>query len=247
MAVIVLMYHHTPAGEAAGFYDVPLAAFRDQIRVLLDAGVGFIKFSECDRPEYVERGTHVALTFDDGHASNEAAFRFLADCGLKPMAMIVRDWSMRDPRYLSGAALGDLREVCELGAHSATHRALSSLSTNELNDELAASRDYVGSILGAPPGSMALPGGHGGAREIAAALQAGYRLVGNSRPFPHTGRGPSVNRICINRTDDARAPLRLTQSSGAYWAATRARFTATAAARVLLGRKLYGALTALAK
>jgi len=247
MAVIVLMYHHTPAGGAEGFYDVPLAVFRDQIRILLDAGVPFIKFSECDRPEYIERGTHVALTFDDGHASNEAAFRFLADCGVTPMAMIVRDWSMRDPRYLSAAALDDLRDACELGAHGATHRALSSLSDSELADELAASRDYVGTIVGAPPTSMALPGGHGAAREIAAASKAGYQLVGNSRPFPHMRRGPSVNRICINRADSAHAPLRLTERSGAHWAASRARFAATSTARTMLGAKLYGALTALAK
>jgi peptidoglycan/xylan/chitin deacetylase (PgdA/CDA1 family) len=247
MAVIVLMYHHTPAGAAESFYDVPLAVFRDQIRTLLDAGSSFIKFSECDRPEFAERGIHVALTFDDGHASNEAAFRFLADCGVMPMAMIVRDWSVRDPRYLSTAALGDLRNVCELGAHGATHRALSSLSDDELADELAASRDYVGTIVGAPATSMAFPGGHGGAREIAGALMAGYRLVGNSRALPHTRRGASVNRICINRTDDARAPLRLTQKSGAYWAVSRARFAATSATRRMLGPKLYGALTALAK
>ncbi len=247
MAVIVLMYHHTPAGSAEGFYDVPLSVFRDQIRALLDAGVNFIKFSDCNRPEYVERGMHVALTFDDGHASNEAAFRFLADCGVKPMAMIVRDWSMRNPSYLSSAALGDLQSVCELGAHGATHQAMSSLSDSALSDELTASRDFVGTIVGAPATSMAFPGGHGGVREIAAALKAGYRLVGNSRPFPHTRQGPSINRICINRTDDARAPLRLVKKSAAYWATRRARFAATSAARALLGQKLYGALTALAK
>jgi peptidoglycan/xylan/chitin deacetylase (PgdA/CDA1 family) len=247
MAVVVLMYHHTPAGGAEGFYDAPIATFRDQMRAMLDAGVNFINFSDCDRPEYVEHGMHVALTFDDGHASNEAAFRFLADCGVKPTAMIVRDWSMRDPRYLSSAALGDLQSVCELGAHGATHQAMSSLSDSALGDELAASRDYVGSILGASATSMAFPGGHGGAREMAAALKAGYRRVGNSRPFPHTRQGPSINRVCINRTDDARAPLRLTQQSAAYWAARRARFAATAAARAMLGGKLYGALTALAK
>src|ERR1700744_1119386 len=101
MAVIVLMYHHTPQGGAEGFYDVPLGAFRDQMNALADAGASFIKFSECDRPEFVTRGIHVALTFDDGHASNEAAFRWLNDRKVPPMAMIVRDWSSRDPAYLS--------------------------------------------------------------------------------------------------------------------------------------------------
>jgi peptidoglycan/xylan/chitin deacetylase (PgdA/CDA1 family) len=247
MSVIALMYHHTPDGAPEGFYDVPLPLFRDQIKAMLDAGVGFVKFSDADRPEYVERGVHAALTFDDGHASNEAAFQFLADCGVTPMAMIVRDWSRGDSRYLSARALGDLRDVCELGGHGASHRALSLLTPNELADELAASRDYVEGILGAPVAAMALPGGHGGPREIAAALAARFRLVGNSRPFPHARRTPSVNRICINRTHDARAPLRLTQTSAWKWRATEARYAATAAARRLMGPKLYGALTALAK
>ncbi|MDE3176232.1 MAG: polysaccharide deacetylase family protein [Pseudomonadota bacterium] len=248
MAVIVLMYHHTPAGAPEGFYDVGLAAFRDQIRALRDAGVSFVKFSECDRPELARAGTHVALTFDDGHASNAAAFHFLADEGLTPTAFVVRDWSARDPRYLSGRALGDLKGVCELGGHGATHRALTSLADAELDDELAASRDYVGAIVGAGPvKTMALPGGHGGRRELAAALRAGFTLVGNSRPLPHTTPGVGVNRICVNRTHDARAPLRWAQAGALHWTALRARLTATAAGRRLLGESLYGALTALAK
>ena len=247
MAVVVLMYHHTPDGAPEGFYDVPIGVFRDQIRALLDAGLSFVKFSDCGRPEYVERGRHVAITFDDGHASNEAAFRFLAECGVKPAAMIVRDWSARDPHYLSAGALADLAHVCELGGHGASHRALSSLSQGELEGELAASHDYVGAIAGAAPQTMALPGGHGGEREIEAARRAGFSLVGTSRPLPQTRTQASVNRICVNRTHDVSAPLRWAQASATHWAATRTRFAATATARRLLGNRLYGALTALAK
>ncbi len=247
MAVVVLMYHHTPDGAPEGFYDVALSTFRDQIRALLDAGVSFIPFSECGRREYVERGAHVALTFDDGHASNEAAFRFLADYGLKPTAFVVRDWSTRDGRYLSARALGDLKAIIELGGHGATHRALTSLSEAELDDELAASRDYVEGIAAAPVAEMALPGGHGGEREIAAAARAGFRLVGNSRPLPHRRIGLSVNRICINRTHDADAPLLLAQAGALHWGLVGARFAVARTGRRLMGAKLYGALVAMAK
>jgi peptidoglycan/xylan/chitin deacetylase (PgdA/CDA1 family) len=247
MAVVVLMYHHTPDGAPEGFYDVGLATFRDQIRALLDAGVSFIPFSDCARGEYVERGSHVALTFDDGHASNEAAFRFLADCGLRPTAFVVRDWSTRDARYLSARALSDLKSVVELGGHGASHRALTSLSERELADELAASRDYVGAVAGAPIAEMALPGGHGGRREFDAAARAGFRLVGNSRPLPHRSVALSVNRICINRTHDIRAPLRLAQAGALHWKLVGARFSAARAGRRLMGARLYGALVAMAK
>jgi len=209
VAVLVLMYHHTPDGAPEGFYDVGLSTFRDQIAAMRDAGVSFIRFTDCDRPEYVERGVHVALTFDDGHATNEAAFRILADLGLTPMAFIVRD--------------------------------------AELADELAASRDYVGTVSGRPAATMALPGGHGGARELAAAERAGFKLVANSRPLPHRRLGIGVNRICVNRTHDARAPLRWAQAGSLHWTKLRARFAATATARRLMGDRLYGALTALAK
>ena len=247
MAVIVLMYHHTPDGAPEGFYDVGLSTFRDQIAAMRDAGVSFIRFSDCDRPEYVERGLHVSLTFDDGHATNEAAFRILADQGLTPMAFIVRDWSTRDPGYLSARALADLRDICEFGGHGATHRALTSLSAAELADELAASRDYVGTVSGSPLATMALPGGHGGPRELAAAERAGFKLVGNSRPLPHCRLGVGVNRICVNRTHDARAPLRWAQAPALHWTMLRARYAATATGRRLMGDRLYGALTALAK
>lgn len=247
MAVIVLMYHHTPDGAPEGFYDVALSTLRDQIAAMREAGVSFIKFTDCDRAEFVERGAHVAVTFDDGHATNEAAFRVLADAGLTPMAFVVRDWSTRDPRYLSARALGDLSQVCELGGHGATHRALTSLSDAELADELAASRDYVEAIAGRPATAMALPGGHGQTRELAAAERARFRLVGNSRPLPHRRLGIGVNRICVNRTHDAQAPLRWAQASALHWTMLRARYAASATGRRLMGGKLYGALTALAK
>ena len=245
MSVVVLMYHHTPEAPD-GFYDVGFSVFRDQIHALLEAGVSFVKFSECDRPDYVERGHHVALTFDDGHATNEAAFRFLSDYGLLPTAFVVRDWSTRDARYLSARSLSDLKGVCELGGHGASHRALTSLSDLDLADELAASRDFVASLAGAAE-TMALPGGHGGSRELAAAKRAGFRLVGNSRPLPQSRISSSVNRICVNRAHDVKAPLRWVQASGLQWGLQRARFAATATGRRVLGGRLYGALTALAK
>lgn len=245
MSVVVLMYHHTP-DTPEGFYDVSLATFRAQIEALLEAGVSFVKFSDCDRADFVERGRHVALTFDDGHATNETAFRFLADYGLMPTAFVVRDWSTRDARYLSARALSDLKHVAEMGGHGASHRALTSLSDRDLADEMAASRDFTASVGGAAD-TMALPGGHGGARELAAARRAGFRLVGNSRPLPQGRLSDSVNRICVNRTHDVKAPLRWVEASGLHWTLKRARFAATATGRRWLGGRLYGALTALAK
>ena len=93
MSVLILMYHHTPSGAPETYFDVSLAMLRDQIRALQDAGFGFIRFSQCNEPRFVNHGVHVALTFDDGHATNDEAFRFLSDNGVTPAAMIVKNWS----------------------------------------------------------------------------------------------------------------------------------------------------------
>jgi peptidoglycan/xylan/chitin deacetylase (PgdA/CDA1 family) len=223
-----------------------LSTLRAQVEALGQAGAHFIAFSECGRRDYVEHGLHVAVTFDDGHASNASAFGFLADAGVTPSAFVVRDWSQRDGRYLSAAALGDLKGVVELGGHGATHRALDRLTPGELADELAASRDYVQAIAGAVA-TMALPGGHGGERELAAAARAGFTLVGNSRALPHRRLGPSVNRLCVHSGHDAQAPLQWLEASAWRWSLAQARLAATSTGRRLMGPRLYGALAALAK
>ena len=226
---------------------MPLPRFRAQVEALREAGAHFVPFSECGRRDYVERGLHVALTFDDGHASNAEAFRWLADAGLPATAFVVRDWSRDDARYLSARALRDLKGVVELGGHGATHRALDRLTAGELADELAASRDYVSEIAGSAAATMALPGGHGGPRELAAAAQAGFALVGNSRALPHRRLGASVNRLCVHSGHDAQAPLRWVEAGAWRWSLASARLTATHTGRRLMGPRLYGALAALAK
>ena len=196
MSVVVLMYHHTPADAAQGFYDVPLATLRAQVEALREAGADFIDFSECGRRDYVEHGLHVALTFDDGHASNEAAFRFLADAGVTPTAFMVRDWSQQDGRYLSAAALGDLKGVVATrrprrDASGADRRPPANSPTNSppaaiMSETLRASRRAT----------MALPGGHGGARELAAAarcgLFAGRQFVGAAASPARRQRQPAL-------------------------------------------------------
>ena len=123
----------------------------------------------------------------------------------RPTAFVVRDWSRDDARYLPARALGDSKGAVELGGHGATHRALDRLTAGELADEAAASRDYVSEIAGSAATTMALPGGHGGPRELAAAAQAGFTLGGNSRALPHRRLGASVTRLCVHSGHEAQA------------------------------------------
>jgi peptidoglycan/xylan/chitin deacetylase (PgdA/CDA1 family) len=247
MAVIVLMYHRTPRGSPDGFYDVPMATFREQIERMIDAGTSFMRFSECDRDEYVGRGSHVAVTFDDGHASNADAFAFLADRQITPTAFIVRDWSERDPAFLSGRAISDLREVCEFGGHGASHMNLTAATDSQLAFELSSSRDFLAGIVGGPIATMGLPGGKGDARVLQYAVREGYRLVGNSRPLPHARRGVGVNRICVHSRMGVDEPRRFASASALYWLRGRIRATVSEQGPKLLGERVYAAAVGMLK
>jgi peptidoglycan/xylan/chitin deacetylase (PgdA/CDA1 family) len=247
MAVIVLMYHRTPKGSPEGFYDVAMTTFREQITRMSDAGVSFVRFSECDHEDYVERGTHVAVTFDDGHASNAEAFAFLADRRIVPTSFIVRDWSERDPTFLSKRAIVDLRKVCEFGAHGASHIDLRTTTDPQLTSELSSSRDFLAEILHEPIATMALPGGKGDARVMRFAVREGYALVGNSRPLPHARRGLGVNRICVHSRSGVDEPRRWANAGAPYWLLRRARLAVSEKGPRILGDRVYAEATKLLK
>ena len=220
MAVVVLMYHHTPAGGAG--------------RLLRRRPLDFPRpdRSACATPACRSSGSANARaanmssaaamspsTFDDGHASNDAAFRFLADRRRR------RRWrsSCATGRCATGAisrraALADLAEVCEVGGHGATHRALTSLSDAELADELAASRDYVADDRRA---ARRRDGAAGRTWRRARTRRRREGRFPARRQFAavaaDAGSALGVNRICINRTHDAQAPLRCAQASALHW------------------------------
>ena len=206
MPVLTLMYHHTPKGAAEGFYDVPMPALREQIERLIDAGVRFVRLSEANSPASLSGETMVALTFDDGHASNAAAFENLHSRGIFPAAMIVRDWSKRDPDFLSARTIKSLASACEFGAHGASHVALSSLDVPALDEELSSSRAYLEDILGNEVRTMALPGGMGSTQVRRRALAQGYRLIwGLATSAPRKGESVLAPRRDHKRNGSAGA------------------------------------------
>ena len=239
MSVLVLMYHRTPDGAPDDLFDVSFASFQAQIQGLIDSGVSFIRFRECNDAKYLAQGVHVALTFDDGHASNARAFAYLADRGIVPTAMIVRNWSLNDKDFLSGSAIADLKHVCDFGGHGASHVDLTRLDDAGLSTELTSSREYLENILGASVATMALPGGMGNARVIRAARSAGFSIVGNSIPLNHVRANTSVNRICLYRHSDPAEPARWARADRSYWLGARAKVAVSTHAPRIIGDRAY--------
>lgn len=256
MAVLCLMYHHTPAGPAETPWDVPLADFKAGIDRMLDAGVHFIDLAEVRNGAHLADGMHVTITFDDGHATNPAAFEYLASRSIRPAAFIVKEWSEQRPQYMPASVIAEMAGICDFGGHGATHTGMTSLGDHELDEELRASRRYLEDVLGRPVTAMALPGGMGDARVLRAARLAGYELIANSVEDLTTRAGPDLNRVCIAAKDHVGAPLAYATAPGGFWMRKRARRTLSSlsvqvlgeggharlagAARSLLGRPVAG-------
>lgn len=178
------MYHGLGGRGAAttaseGWFVVPAPDFVAQMRQI--RALGFAGLSIAQALE--SRGPRVAISFDDGLASDyEVAFPALVDLGMTATFFVVRDWVGR-PGY---ATWNQLREMHAAGmsiqSHTVSHPFLSELGRERLWDELTRSREEIEQRLGAAVTQLALPGGDAPRRALRPLLaEAGYRLVATSR------------------------------------------------------------------
>ena len=91
----------------------------------------------------------------------------------KPVPQVPRDCWAADWRTIRAA----VREGIQIGAHSATHRSLPTLSDSELIEEIDASRDVVAAETGAVPSCFAVPYGRWDRRVRERIREAGYRAA----------------------------------------------------------------------
>ena len=129
------------------------------------------------------RAPAVAITFDDGHASNvDIALPMLLERGLAGLFFVTADWVGAREHYVDADMLAGLvRAGMSVGAHGATHRFFDDLSGPEARSELIRSRRTLESAVGAPVRSMSFPGGRhdGAARRLA--REAGLEALFDSR------------------------------------------------------------------
>jgi peptidoglycan/xylan/chitin deacetylase (PgdA/CDA1 family) len=187
--LVVLMYHglqHRAAdpGRFDPRYSVRPNAFAAQLDCLLEAR-GDAWLPSADSLPLLPRGDQpaVMISFDDGDVSNALqALPALQQRGLRAQFFVTSGFvdqagmlSRRQLRALADAGMA-------IGAHGASHRFLSTLTDAELQRELRDSRERLEQMSGQPVRHLALPGGRGGARELAAARDAGYLAVFGSQP-----------------------------------------------------------------
>jgi peptidoglycan/xylan/chitin deacetylase (PgdA/CDA1 family) len=209
----VLTYHRiVPGGTREFFHDIAEPAFEAQLRRV------------CQRTTAIEDGFRLipglgplCFTFDDGTSDHRRAAELLSSAGLAGTFFVITG-RLGAPGYLSRA---DVRAMAgeghRLASHAVTHRHLTSLSTQELGEELVNSRRQLEDITQQAVDWLAPPGGVYSASVIAAALQAGYRVVRTMDwgygAYPLGGQIPCLPVIAhydlamFDRLLDGRPPL----------------------------------------
>ena len=181
----VLMYHdlsdgHDRVADEHRPYVLSVAAFREQMRVLAEAGLHGTRLDEILEPgsSGPVRDHPCVLTFDDGHASNcTLALPLLVEAGFRATFFVTTGWIGRAP-YMSWGQVRALAAAgMEIGSHSMTHRPPATLTSCELHDEMADSRKLLEDHLGRAVVTASSPTGFFNPRLAPVVRDIGYRAL----------------------------------------------------------------------
>ena len=199
-----LMYHSvgleqnstTVDGDTLGIYSMTLAQFTAQIDaiqgVARSTGMSFVPFGS------VLRDT-ISITFDDGYTDALTVIAPILCTRQIPFHIFVSAARMNgsDRKYLSPAQVVELSNMpgVSIGAHGATHRSLTSLSSSELAAELRASKVDLETVLQKPVTTMSYPFGHVDESVRKAAHDAGFTFAATSKcGFNEASSDPLLQR-----------------------------------------------------
>jgi len=185
-----LMYHSvgleqnstTVDGDTLGIYSMTLAQFTAQIdaiqAVCASTGISIDVFGSA-------KNDSLSITFDDGYTDALMVIAPLLCARQIPFHVFVSSARMNgtDRKYLSPAQVVELSNMpgVTIGAHGATHRSLTSLSSSELAAELQASKVDLEAVLQKPVTTMSYPFGHVDESVRKAAHETGFTFAATSK------------------------------------------------------------------
>lgn len=199
-----LMYHSvgveqnntTVDGDTLGIYSMTIVQFTQQIdaiqRVTQSRGISFVPFGS------VLRDT-ISITFDDGYTDALTVIAPLLCARQIPFHVFVSATRMNgtDNKYLSPEQVVELSNMpgVTIGAHGATHRSLTSLSSPELAAELRASKVDLEAVSKKPVSTMSYPYGHVNDEVREAVQDAGFTFAATSKwGFNESASDPLLQR-----------------------------------------------------
>lgn len=199
----VLLYHaigSTVLGDVRGLFSICPDLFEKQMDHLSESHAGRVIGLDSDL--HIEPKIQIAISFDDGYMDNlEIAAPILVARKL-PFTVFVTSEFVRSSRqgFLTPSGLRELAAMpgAHIGAHGATHVALSECDDTQLLDELHSSKCYLEDTIGREVATMAYPYGAADRRVRHAVVAAGYRLAVSSYA---TVNDVQRDRLMLGRTE----------------------------------------------
>lgn len=243
--VTVLMYHavsDAPSDSlgADPHYAVGETAFRSCLRLAQAAGKRCASMADVLAGRTAPAAA-LGMTFDDGHASNLAAARMLAEVG-GSADFFINPSTTGTPNHLSWP---ELREMAALGmsiqSHGFHHRYLDELSEADVRAELVDSKRAIEDHLGTTVTLFAPPGGRVARNLDRIAREAGYVAVCSSRVGLWRAGADlwDIPRLAVLNTTNEAQLDRWVRQHKIEILSRRARYTLLAGAKRLLGNQGY--------
>lgn len=144
--------------------------FDQQIKYLNHSGYKSIKFNQLTE----NNEKPIIITFDDGYKDNLVnALPILKKYNFTSTCFVVSDyigkfnkWDLSHKKFMRKELLNKndilewIKYGMDIGSHGKTHKSLTKLLKNEINDEISESKDYIQNLLGYPVETFSYPFGH---------------------------------------------------------------------------------------
>ncbi len=169
-------------------YSLPVTRFREQMEYIKEHDYRTLSLDEV-----IDQSTHnhekcVVITFDDGWANNYSnALPILAELGLTATVFVVTDFVGRQA-YMGWGELAEMHNGgISIQSHTASHRPLSVLPSNEIFSELGNSKKTIEDRLDTSIEFLSAPHGMINQRVTDGARSTGYKAICTSEPgFKHS-------------------------------------------------------------
>jgi peptidoglycan/xylan/chitin deacetylase (PgdA/CDA1 family) len=186
------MYHEVEAGAPSGYgYAVSLQKFRQQIRILKQAGYEAVTLREL---AWAMQGKEklpkkpVVVTFDDGYEGTAGnALPVMREHGMRGVIFAIagriggkNDWDRRsggpELKLMGEVEIGRLLAAgWELGAHTVNHPRLTTLAPREAQMEIRSSKETLEEKFKTPVNSFSYPYGVHSPELCEMVRKAGYK------------------------------------------------------------------------
>lgn len=243
----VLMYHaledesHPSGAKDAGEqrYVLPVSQFREQMEYLQREGYRTFLLEELQTlAEWPDKA--VVLTFDDGHESNfTLAFPTLLEYGFKAEFFITTGW-IGTPYFMNEEQIRGLhRSGMGIGSHGVTHRFLTDIGSEDLENEFRQSMKVLSDIVEDRIITFSYPGGRMNGMTTSRAIKEGYQCVCSSEPYKYNVNTSqeTIPRISISNQVSKNVFLSLLFDGESAYLSVRYKFLTMM--KTILGNKRY--------